>query len=438
MYVNGNYQFLSIDGNSGDVNNSQKKESIKDDTTTIFKDMKPKKNENDDNSTNQLNDLYTKLSNAASEEESEAIRAEIKSTLDEYNYDDDEILESLFAQSESIRQSYTNNIEKLKKDFNSAVGSDAKETIQAQIQELEARMQQKTNEIEIEKFNYYNILPDDKTEVLSNLYKEISKATTDSDRDRLQDEIKNKINEYGITGKSKAICLETLQYGLNVSYSSNEANLYRELSCADSDEAKEMLKSAIKSNENKRIMSLYDIDFEIINAKSTLPDNKKNELSNKYYELSNAKNEEERQAIRAEINYLQNKFGLNKDESLLCIQAQAIATDTSFRNELSSLYEDLSNCNSAQARERINAEIKAKYDNYNNETKDLNIQYYQNKTTLTSKKSGEIADLCRDYIQANGKGAKLAINAKIREFIASNNISGEELTLLNNLLQSIR
>ena len=113
MYVNGNYQFLSIDGNSGDVNNSQKKESIKDDTTTIFKDMKPKKNENDDNSTNQLNDLYTKLSNAASEEESEAIRAEIKSTLDEYNYDDDEILESLFAQSESIRQSYTNNIEKL-------------------------------------------------------------------------------------------------------------------------------------------------------------------------------------------------------------------------------------------------------------------------------------------------------------------------------------
>ncbi len=438
MYVNGNYQFIAIDGcnGGGGTQPPQETDSIQNDTSSIFKDVQPY--ETEDNSTKQLTDLYEKLSNAKSEEEAEAIRAEIKFTLEEYNYDDDEILESLGTQSESIRQSYTKNIEELKKELNSAEDSDTKEIIQAQIQELEARMQQKIGEIEIEKFNYYNILPEEQTEVMSNLFNELANTTTEADRERLQAEIKYKMNEYGITGKAKAICLETLQHGLNVSYYSNEANLYEKLSYASGEEVKERIKAEIHDNENKRIISLNDIDLEIINAKSTLPDNQKKELSNKYYELSNAKSEEERQAIMAEINYLQNKFGLNKDESLLCIQAQSIAMDTSFRNEISSLYKELANCNSAQARDKINAEIKEKYDNYNNETKDLNIKYYQNKTTLTSKQSEEIADLCRDYIQASSKGAKLAINSKIREFIASNKISGKELTLLNDLLQSIR
>ncbi len=335
-------------------------------------------------------------------------------------------IESKITPQTQLNLAFEAQLRELYEELSEAVGEDARNSIQAKIKELE----QKHN-MEIKKLNIQDIinstsnLDEEQKAELQDLYTKLTNATSKDERDSILAEIKQKCQEYNVPDSTMTkLDIEAIDIGFNTELS----ELYQQLSEASTSEERD----AINIEISKRIQSYNkesaDLRLKDMINSSDFSDDIKAELQDLYNELSEAASPEERDSISAQIQQKFEEYQLPKEfKTSLDIEALRSASGS----ELEELYAQLSEANGAEQRESIQAKIKEIETNYNHEEAKLVTQDIINSLDLSNEQKEELSSLYTTLSEVKTPEEKEQTLALIKEFIELYNLPEDKTTFLD-------
>lgn len=281
-----------------------------------------------------LNDLYSQLAGAKSEDERDSLIAKIKEKQLEFGLSKREIDLSLKQVNYSIIESQSNSLSKLYKDLGAAENNDIRDSIKSKIKQIKSENQAEQLEV--------------KKEILQN---------------------KNAgINDDKISEKDKLLLQ---RYNIDIKKYNRLGDLYKEYSDADNMDIKNTINAKINQTKAEFDEESNSIQRKINKLSSKLPAEQLNVLESLYDDLSKANDISERNKILREIDKKQNEYLLDDSELELSKEQQKITLQKSVNTEMSGLYEQLRNSNSEDERNVINAKIKSLSEYFESIMKDI-------------------------------------------------------------------
>lgn len=311
----------------------------------------------DDSQKKEILDLFSELSSTKTDEDKDAIYAKIQQKFAEYN-----IPKSVFLQLDTIATqiNQAETMTDLYAQLSEAKGTEQHDAIASEMALQDAMFTQNLKEMIDSSY-----LSDDIKSELESLYSDLSKAEYQDQKDSISAKIKQLCMENNIP--------ESLTSGLDlqalkISNSAQITELYAQLSQAKGESQKDSIWARINQLENLHQKEESKLIIKNTISNSGLNMEQQSEIKDLYAQLSEAKSTSERDSISAQIKQKLEEFNAPETTSTdLNIESLKMIMDA----ELSELYEALSQATTTNTRDRINAQIKQKTEEYNNELQAL-------------------------------------------------------------------
>lgn len=319
----------------------------------------------DDEQKAELQDLYTKLSNATSKDERDKILAEIKQKCQEYNVPDSTMTK---LDIEAIDIGFNTELGELYQQLSEASTSEQRDAINIEISKRIQSYNKESADLRLKDMINSSDFSNDVKAELQDLYTKLSEASSNEERDSISAQIQQKFQEYELPKEFKtSLDIEALR-----SASGSELKeLYVKLSEASGEDEKEYIQAKIKEVEtNYKHSEAKLVTQDIINSLD-LSNEQKEELKDLYTTLSEAQSPEAKEQTLALIQEFIELYNLPEDKTtFLDLQTLTIERD----NRLNELYSQLSEVTGDEERNAIKQEIKAVTEEYSQQAYDLNLK----------------------------------------------------------------
>lgn len=313
----------------------------------------------------ELQDLYTKLTNATSKDERDSILAEIKQKCQEYNVPDSTMTK---LDIEAIDIEFNTELNELYQQLSKTSTSEEYDSINMEISKRIQSYNKESADLRLKDMINSSDFSDEIKAELKDLYMELSEAASPEERDSIYAQIEQKFQEYELPKEFKtSLDIEALR-----SASGSELEeLYAQLAEASGADQRETIQAKIKEFEtNYKHEEAKLVTQDIINSLD-LNNEQKEELKDLYTTLSEAQSPEAREQTYTLIKEFCELYNIPEDKTtFLDLQSLTLERD----NKLAELYGKLSEAASEETRDAINQEIKAVYDDYSQQEYELNLR----------------------------------------------------------------
>ena len=260
----------------------------------------------------------SELSIAADDASRDSLLAQITSLLSENNLSKEERAKVLQSAYNAIQASFKAEITGLNEQLKNAKTDDEKNIIIDKINERKSQEKITSVDIQLEINQMQSTLPEEQSNKLMSLYKELAKADSYDKAEKINDEINALQQEYfGSSNNSEYILSKQQQcLAYSVACESSVVDIYKQLSETTDNNKRAELNEAIKSTEDKFIRTIDKINIDIFCAQTNSDDTVKEKLVSLYEALRNATTDEERAEILKQIEALRDEIlGKNEEET---------------------------------------------------------------------------------------------------------------------------
>ena len=275
-----------------------------------------------------------------------------------------------------------------------------------------------------------NISNDLKDE-LSSLYDSLINSGNQSQKDRINAQIKQLFAEEENNNNE----LEELYYNLTLSANrvlegAEIKGLYEQLSECVSQDQKfvfqneiEKKRSAYQAEESKNFIQSYIYQQD-------LPKNVKDTLSSLYSDLLDAPYKEQREQIEAQIHLFYSQNGIDKNSELaLGLNYNAVI---SMKNqEITELYEQLSEAYSQNTRDHILCKIETVKSEYDSEIESYSQQMIINDLNIQNEAKSQILGLISEMSNTDSPQKIDALSASISQIMQEAGVDNQSSAYIN-------
>lgn len=215
-----------------------------------------------ENQKNKLNDLYSAFKNANSTTAKDAILAELKDKMQRYGVSEED---SIGIERDLKALDFNSEMQELYSELQHTDNENAKNSILSEIKQKETEYNKMDSKMLIKQMIAGENLTHSQKAELNDLYSDLTKADGIHARNAIYAEIKQKIQDYGVSEKSALIMDRN---ALSINRSRDLENLYSQLSKATTKEERASINSKIEQTEenyNKYWQELKSREDEVFN-----------------------------------------------------------------------------------------------------------------------------------------------------------------------------
>ena len=355
----------------------------------------------DDSKKEELSELYQEFTNTIDEDEQALISAKIEAFASA-NDIPKEILTEMNLNANDIAFS-----KELAKEFEKLANStdyDQREALNAKISVLQEMQNKNMQELQIEKEFQMSNLPEEQKETLTNLYNLLNNTVDEDNRNKIKAEIKNYMSENGIDENSSTMLWVNYR-ATNIEQGNKLTELYEKLSNTTSSEQRDAINAQIA-----QVISEYTIESENLHAKafiqdSNIPTETKEELMSLYDQITNSTDSTEIEKLSAEIQKILDNTEFDKNsntERCLNQDLQHIILEKGLKLE----YEKLANCTNSEERQKINENIKTMTEEYSKKYEEIKTRLAKEKYTIEDNISPETKQTTNGEFEKISKAIK--------------------------------
>lgn len=211
---------------------------------------------------NELNDLVSAFKNAGSTSEKDSILAELKEKMQRYGVSEED---SIGIERDLKAFDFSSEMQELYSELQHTDNENARNSILAEIKQKETEYNKMDSKMLIEQMIAGENLSRSQKAELNDLYSELTEADGIHARNAIYAEIKQKIQDYGVSERSALIMDRN---ALSINRSRDLESLYSQLSKATTKEERDSINSKIEQTEenyNKYWQELKSRENEVFN-----------------------------------------------------------------------------------------------------------------------------------------------------------------------------
>ena len=370
-----------------------------------------------DEQKNELENLYNKAARCEDKDKQEALKAEIAAYYEKEGIEDIDLKYTLDFNLLSAQKDIdlSKDYEKLSKTDDQDQRDKLNNLICKKQEEYEAKLGQLSLETGI---NSLQIDKETKTKLLD-LYNELS-SSSDFDKNT---EIEAKMNEilessdipreYQI---QMALDINTIKYGKEL------AGEYEKLSEVTDFEQKIRISDKVNKLYESKNYESTKLFLEGSIQQSNLSNEQKAELTRLYDILDKSIDSKNRDIVKEGIDDFMNAYGIDKnDPSILRILSQGLELD--FHKDRQDLYEKIEKCTDPDQREQLEAKIRQTQSEWLAENANIDAKITIQESNLPKETKNKLMSLY-DQLKENTNGVDLEkITAQIDQIIEKNELS---------------